>query len=289
MPLPRSLVRLALALLLFVTLPVAAKPALWVVHQGQSTVYLFGTVHLLPSDTDWRFPALQEALDDSDALYIEITDDNPVTMQALVLRYGLDLGQRLSDRLKPGDRKLLAAAARAAGLPGVEALQPMRPWLAAVTLAVAPLVKAGLNPRQGVDKQLKAQMLKAGKPVKGLETSATQIRYLASMPDKVQMDFLHSTLHDYGKAESQLRQLIDAWKAGDVATIARTADDEMRKESPVLYQRLIVKRNKNWAGIIAAMLKKPGTTFIAVGAAHLAGPDSVQHQLALKGIHAVRK
>lgn len=262
-----------------------ARPAMWQAKIGSSTVYLFGTVHLLPDDANWRFPALDQALKQSQSLYIELTDDDQSSVAPLVLQYGIDSAHPLSSQLSDSDNAALAKAAQLAGLPGgVTTLQPMRPWLAALTLSVAPLLKAGLDPAEGVDKQLKAQMSNAGKPVIGLETAEQQIQFLANLPTPMQLGFLRDTLRDVGKTKEELLSLIDAWKQGDVAAIAKLENDELKTKEPALYQQLIVQRNTTWAGKIRDMLKQPGTVFIAVGAAHLAGPDSVQVQLAKLGI-----
>jgi uncharacterized protein YbaP (TraB family) len=279
------------ALLLALTLatPALAHPALWAVKDADTTIYLFGTVHLLPQDTDWHFPGLDKALADSDVLYVEITDDDQANMTALVLRYGMDMAHPLSGLLTPFDRDRLARAARLADVPGgIAALNLMRPWLAALTLTVAPLTKAGLDPAEGVDKQLRAAMAKAGKPVRGLETAEQQVRFLADLPQAMQLAMLRSTLRDTDRATVDLKAIIDAWKAGDEAALARLENDLMRRETPELYQRLLVERNEAWARRIAGMLQQPGTLFIAVGAAHLAGPDSVQAQLARDGIGVQR-
>ncbi|MGB3497510.1 MAG: TraB/GumN family protein [Rhodanobacter lindaniclasticus] len=287
---PSVALRLLLgAALLLATLCATAKPALWVVKDADTTIYLFGTVHLLPNDTDWRYPALDQALAASDSLTIELTDDDPVRMQALVLQYGLDPGHPLSGKLSAAENATLAKAAQTVGVPGgVNTLQMMRPWLAGLTLAVAPLLKAGMDPAHGVDKLLKAQMQAAGKPVDGLETAEQQIRFLADLPADVELEFLRSTLRDVDKGSTELTTLIDAWKNGDVATIARIEDEDLVQHAPELYQRLLVQRNQAWATKITAMLQKPGTFFIAVGAAHLAGPDSVQEQVETRGTSVKR-
>lgn len=277
--------KLVLTLLLgFFTVPALAHPALWVVRDADTTIYLFGTVHLLPHDTDWHFPALDQALAHSRALYVEITDDDQANMTALVLRYGIDTAHPLASLLTASDRDRLAHAAQLAAVPGGSAaLNVMRPWLAALTLAVAPLMKAGLDPAQGVDKQLRAAMEKAGKPVRALESAEQQIRFLADMPQSLQLDLLRSTLRDTDRATLDLKALIEAWKRGDDNAIARLENELMRRGEPQLYQRLLVERNATWARQVADLLKQPGTLFIAVGAAHLAGPDSLQAQLKKQG------
>ena len=283
------LARISLCLLLLLPAAVIAHPALWVVKDADTTIYLFGTVHLMPSDASWHDPTLDRALADSRTLYIELTDDDPANMTALVLRYGMDATHPLSSQLSQSEAHRLDLLANKLGVPGgMQTLNVMRPWLAALTLAVTPLLKAGLDPKHGVDKQLKAQMSAAGKPVLGLETAEQQIRFLADMPRAIELALLRSTMRDANKGTFRLTELIDAWKAGDVDAIARIGNDDMRLHEPKLYQRLLVQRNQVWATKIAAMLQQPGTVFIAVGAAHLAGPDSVQVQLRKLGISAQR-
>ena len=283
------LARISLCLLLLLPAAVIAHPALWVVKDADTTIYLFGTVHLMPSDASWHDPTLDQAMADSRTLYIELTDDDPANMTALVLRYGMDATHPLSSQLSQSEAHRLDLLANKLGVPGgMQTLNVMRPWLAALTLAVTPLLKAGLDPEHGVDKQLKAQMSAAGKPVLGLETAEQQIRFLADMPRAIELALLRSTMRDANKGTFRLTELIDAWKAGDVDAIARIGNDDMRLHEPKLYQRLLVQRNQVWATKIAAMLQQPGTVFIAVGAAHLAGPDSVQVQLRKLGISAQR-
>ena len=284
---------------LFILLPVLfllcgntlAHPALWQAKIGNSTIYLFGTVHLLPSDTNWRFPALDQALSQSKTLYIELIDDDQASVAPLVLRYGVDTDHPLSTLLTQNENDTLAKAAQLAGLPGgAQTLQPMKPWLAALTLSVAPLLKAGMDPSQGVDKQLRTQMTAAGKLVYGLETAEQQIQFLANLSAPMQMAFLRDTLRDVDKSTEELRSLVGAWKQGDVAAIAKLENDELKTREPELYQQLIVERNENWAAKIKdMMIRQPGTVFIAVGAAHLAGPDSVQAQLGKLGVVVQQK
>jgi uncharacterized protein YbaP (TraB family) len=282
------LLRRCLIALLLLSIPVLtlAHPVLWIAKNGQATVYLFGTVHLLPQDANWSTPQIDTALQQSSRLSIELVDDDEATMQALVLKYGIDLDHPLSSLLDASDQAKLQQAAEAAKLPGGAAmLQPMRPWLAGLTLTVAPLMQAGLDPKLGVDKILKARMQAAGKPVDGLETSEQQIRMLADMPAAMQLDFLRQALTDVASGPAKIRQLIDAWKTGDVGTIASIENTDLRQQSPALYQQLIVQRNQAWAKTIAARMQQPGVSFVAVGAGHLAGPDSLQKQLEMHGIN----
>lgn len=276
--------------LLLAPLVASARPALWVVQHADATIYLFGTVHVLPGDTRWRFPALEQALARSQVLYLEATDDNPALLASLVTRYGMESGRSLSSRLDTTDNQALVRAATAAGLPrGVATLEPMKPWLAALTLAIAPLKNAGMDPAKGVDRQLKAQMQKAGKPVRGLEHAGDQIRALAGLSPAQQRVFLRAAMQGVDTAVIDLRWLIAAWQQGDVAAIGQLGDEDLRHTAPALYQALVVTRNQRFAGKIVALMRQPGVIFIAVGAAHLAGPHSLQRELENRGLKIRRE
>ncbi len=280
---------LAALVTLFVCLPATADPALWVAKSPTATVYLFGTVHVLPKDVHWHYPALDKALTASGKLYVEEDDDNPLAMQMLVMKYGMDLKHPLSDKLDAADRKRLDAAARAAGITGgMTTLNAMKPWLAALTIAVVPIVKAGYDPKSGADKKLQRAFKAKGKPIGAFETAEQQIRFFADLSPKLQLDLLHNALDDYAKGPDEIKALIEAWQAGDVAAIAKNVNGGMRKHYPELYKVLLVDRNRDWAKQIAALLKGHGTIFVAVGAGHLAGPDSVQVQLHRLGIASER-
>jgi len=81
--------------------------------------------------------------------------------------------------------------------------------------------------------------------------------------------------------------MLAAWEKGDPSAIEKTFADDP-EFTPALRDLLIRQRDHNWADAIAKRLEQPGTVFVAVGAGHLVGPDSVQKMLADKGIKAVR-
>ncbi|MBN8736253.1 MAG: TraB/GumN family protein [Xanthomonadales bacterium] len=279
----------ALALLLCTSTPALADPVLWMAKSPTATIYLFGTVHVLPDATQWRYPALDKALAASGTLYVEEDDDDPVTMQLLVLQYGMDLQHPLSGKLDAADRAQLDAAAKAAGVAGGSTtLDAMRPWLAALTIAVAPIVKAGYDPKSGADKQLERAFRTSGKPIGAFETAEQQIKFFADLSPALQLDLLRNALDDYAEGPAQIGKLIGYWQSGNVAAIAENVNGGMREHYPDLYKVLLVERNQAWARQIGTLLEGRGTIFVAVGAGHLAGPDSVLVQLRKLGIATER-
>lgn len=268
--------------------PVAAEPAMWTVKDKDSTIYLFGTVHLLRKDLVWETPAVRKAVADSRELWLEIADaDDPKAMAPLVQKYALDPTRPLSGKLTAPQNAKLAEVAGKYGLQPAQ-LEPMKPWFVAMTLSLLPLQKAGYDAAAGVDNRLKVRASGEGDRIRAFETAEQQLGFLDSLPQDVQVEFLMQTLEEADEGVALLDKLAAAWARGDVNTVADELVDDMKREAPALYERLLTSRNKDWAGQIQTMLAGSGTHFIAVGAAHLVGPDSVQVQLAQRGIEATR-
>jgi uncharacterized protein YbaP (TraB family) len=164
----------------------------------------------------------------------------------------------------------------------------MRPWLAALTLALIPITKAGYDPNNGVDKLIATAARAQNKPVRGLETMEQQFRFFADLPPEVEMQVLREAIDDVERGPQVLDQLSAAWAAGDEKAFERLFVDELR-DSPELYRVLIDQRNEAWAETIKQRMDGSGVSFVAVGAGHLTGPDSVQAKLARRGIRAERK
>lgn len=264
-------------------------PALWSVSDADSTIYLFGTIHVLRPDTPWGSARIDAAFDASDNVIFEISNpDDQAAIVPLIQQHGLSPQTPLSSLLTPAEFADLDVAARSVGASAAQ-FDPLRPWLVALSLSVAPLVKAGYDPKSGVELILKARAEAAGKPVTGLESIEDQVMILANLSEPTQLAFLRSTLHDFDEATTELDAMVDAWAAGDVETIDRLGVVEMKAESEEVYESLLVRRNTAWADQIQTLLAGSGTTFIAVGSAHLAGDDSVQEILESRGVEVTRR
>lgn len=285
----RRLAAAATALTLAAAAPAAAEPALWALKDADSTIYLFGTVHVLKPGTEWRSAKVAAALAESGELVLEVLGaDDAAAVQPLIARYGVDPGASLSAKLSNADRPRLAAAAKSLGLPD-GAMEPMRPWLAALTLAVLPMVQAGYDAKSGVETVLTAEAKAGGKTLGALETLEQQLRFFADMPQAVEVDLLSATLDDVAEGPAQLDRMVAAWAAGDQAALEREFVEETRRDYPHMYRLVVVQRNEDWARQLEAKLQGSGVSFVAVGAGHLVGPDSVQAQLGKRGLKVERQ
>jgi uncharacterized protein YbaP (TraB family) len=102
------------------------------------------------------------------------------------------------------------------------------------------------------------------------------------MTTEQQDHFLAETLKELETEKASVGRLADAWKSGDVATLERITLKDLEADQ-MMYQRLLVDRNRNWLPKIEALFARQGHAFVVVGAAHLVGPDGLLQMLRAKG------
>lgn len=263
-------------------------PALWKLADSDTQIWLFGTIHLLPEGQGWRTPAFDSALAGSDELVLEVADvDDMMASAQAMQKLGMSAGlPPIAERVPEDKRPALRAMIAESGYP--EAVYDrLETWAAAMPLLGVSFKRLGLSPELGVERQIGAPFRAAGKKVVGLETIEQQFGFFDTLSEGAQRALLLAVIEDTKETRAQFRAMLDAWASGDLAGIARTFDDETMM-SPELREALMRKRNERWAEWVARRLETPGTVFVAVGAGHLAGGQSVQAMLKAKGLKAKR-
>ncbi|SBV32679.1 GumN [uncultured Sphingopyxis sp.] len=265
-----------------------ADPALWVVKDDDTTIYLFGTVHVLKPGLGWFDEAVKTALETSDQLMLEmVMPEDQAEVAKTMMPLALDQsGKTLSSRLNPDQLAAYQAAMASVGLPAAQ-FDKFEPWFPAITLSVLPLTKLGYDPEQGAEKQLTGFAKAAGKPVSGLETFAEQLGFFDTLPETQQVAFLDAVVKDLDQLGPQLDKMVVLWAKGDPDGLA-TAMNESLAATPELAKTLLWDRNARWADKLKARMDQPGTVFVAVGAGHLAGEHSVQDYLKERGLTVKR-
>jgi uncharacterized protein YbaP (TraB family) len=267
-----------------------AEPALWFVSGAGAKVYLFGTMHILPKKADWFGPKIAAAFADSSAL-VEEADvglSNPAVVQKIMMQAvapDYDIWSKLS--AKAADR--FRAEVKSCGLPD-QVVAHFRPWFASMLPAVCALMSGGDKSAVASSSPEAALLAKAragGKAVDFFETPEQQIGYLAGASEAVQIKALESAIEDDDNNGESFNGMEATWLAGDVPGIAKLVDG-MRAKGVAFYDVIFTQRNKRFAARIAAMLGGKKTVFVAIGAGHFAGPDSVLAMLAKMGIVAKR-
>ncbi len=267
----------------------APRPALWQVSDDDTTIYLFGTIHLLPKNSRWHTPTLDRAISQSDGLYVEtiIDEANPRELVAELARTGFSQNlPPIAERVDPSKRELLHAAIKKSGVPRTTYDQ-METWAAAFTLLGQQFKSLGLEGGEGVESVLRKSFAAAGKEIGQLETNREQLGFFDTLPESAQRELLAGALETPADMSRQFDAMLRAWLSGDVEAIGKSFNDNL-DASPELMNALITRRNANWSKWIEQRMAAPGTILVAVGAGHLAGRDSVQKMLQKRGVRIRR-
>ncbi len=259
-------------------------PALWKLADADTTIYLFGTVHALPGNLNWYDARIARAFDASDEFVTEVDMSQPEKSTQALAKAGALTGEKtLRDMMDTPHRMSYEAALVTLGLP-VETFDRSEPWLAAVTLSLLPLIQAGYNPATGVEQALHARA--TNKRHGALETVDQQVELFDGLPEAAQLAYLAQSVDAVPRAGSSLDAMVAQWKDGNMVELSNQLNGEI--DDPALYARLLTDRNAHWADWIEQRMERDGTVFIAVGAGHLAGKDSVQAQLRKRGLEVQR-
>ncbi|MBW0006472.1 MAG: TraB/GumN family protein [Sphingomonas sp.] len=267
--------------------PQVARPALWEVSDPDTTIYLFGTIHLLPQNYQWRSAKFDQAMASAQELVVEtiVDDRNPQKlMQAMTTLGFANNLPPLIERLPPAKRPALAAAIKKSGMPP-QALDKMKTWTASIILLGNKFREMGLS--GGVEGVLRNDFSTKGKAIGELETNIEQLSYFDRLPETAQRALLEGAIDDQHSMNAELGEMLKAWSSGDVNGIAQTFDRDL-SGNPELQQALIHQRNSNWSKWIEKRLDQPGAVLVAVGAGHLAGKDSVLEMLKKDGYRVRR-
>jgi uncharacterized protein YbaP (TraB family) len=267
----------------------SAHHILWEIKGRHNTVFLLGSVHLLRPD-DREIPAeASRAYEQSRTLVLELDLNaiDPTAMAAEGATLGvLPEGQTLASALGPDLYSKFKAAADSSGLPS-EIVDRFRPWFAAMTLEQMQLAKAGFDAESGVDVRFAQRAQADGKPVIGLETLDQQLHIFADMSADQQRDYLRSTLEDMDTGIKQVDEVIAAWQQGDSAKLEQLLK-EASHDSPELFRKLTIDRNRQWLPRIEQMLGDDKNYLVVVGAMHLIGHDGVIDLLQHDGYSAIQ-
>jgi uncharacterized protein YbaP (TraB family) len=261
-----------------------AHPALWTVHGSKGTVYLLGSIHVLPPLMQWHTSKIDRALDAADVFVFEIPmdDSQKTAIQAFVRQNGLlPSGMALPSLLDEQSRKDYRAALALTHVPP-ETLTPLRPWLALLMLNAGVVTQQHMSPAAGLDRQIYAIALKKAAPVRAFETPEQQLKMLMPEDQSLEMQEFDAGLKELLKERSAPQELIDAWARGDVKKLGILMNSGF-EDNPKAEKILFEDRNRAWVTNLESMLNENHIFFVTVGAGHLAGPKGVPTLLRREG------
>lgn len=254
----------------------ASGPAIWRVRSGESTVYLFGSIHILPNGYPWITRRIADAMNASDLFLFEVPLGKDTTAQdrAFVLKYGvLPRRQSIRGLLTQGEFDVYAAVMQAAGLSARD-YERYRPWLAALVLGLAYLHPDDLTALTGADNEVMNFAREHDRPSQYLETPVQQLELLTSGSDESQIAELRHLIDTLPSTRNFASELLKAWSAGDIERLAGDLNGVFRV-SPETEDLLVTHRNRLWLAMIDPLLQRRGTAMITVGAAHIGGSSGL--------------
>ncbi|MEM6649750.1 MAG: TraB/GumN family protein [Pseudomonadota bacterium] len=259
-----------------------SQVALWRVEDEDTTIYLFGTIHILNPEIEWQHQNLRAAWDASQTVYFEADVTSPEAMDkaaALITEKGFHPpGVTLSSYFTSEQQVEINQGLSVLGV-NLSALDSIRPWLAGVQVANAAYAKAGGDPMAGVEMILGNEAEIQQKQVRYFETLEEQISILADGDDAEQAKIFYEGMEDLINIEAYFAQMIAAWYQGDISALGQILLEAF-EDTPKVQEELLYNRNAVWAAEVNRIIyEEPGTFFIAVGAGHLAGEKSVQDYL----------
>jgi uncharacterized protein YbaP (TraB family) len=99
---------------------------------------------------------------------------------------------------------------------------------------------------------------------------------------------MRTTLEEADTNGKETGEVVQAWKSGDTAKLEQLLHQETQ-ESPELFRKLTIDRNRKWLPKIEQMLAGDGNYLVIVGALHLIGRDGVIDLLQRDGYSAIQE
>ncbi len=264
------------------------ETSVWSVKGTRNTVYLAGSVHALPKND----AALPEQLDrayqaaDIVVLEVDLDDMNPLDAVQFITENGtLPANQSLEDVVGSGPYARVSKLAESLQVPEI-VISKLEPWAAALVLTQFALTQTGFDANLGIDMQITERARKDGKTIEGLETVIDQLSVFDARSFAEQTRFLLDSADDASTLDKDLRDLIAAWRTGDLRALEKAFIEE-RAKSPELYDALLGARNRQWLPKIEALLEKDRDYLVVVGALHFVGGDGLLALLQKGGHKAV--
>lgn len=267
--------------------PAQGAPFLWEVAGPKAKHYIVGSVHLLPASAHPLPAALEHAYAATQAAVFEADLEELASPDAQSRMLGAardDSPGGIKARIGKALYGKLQKRAAALGMP-TPMCEQFRAWFCALALELFPLQQAGFSTEHGIDPYFYGRARDDGRSIVGLETAEHQIGLFTNMPEALSRQMLAATLDEDTYTSQSPDELYRIWRANDVAALEAVLKD-MRKRYPELYQLLLAQRNRDWLPRLAELLKGDVPQLVVVGAAHLAGPESVLVLLKAQGLEA---
>ncbi|WP_237246116.1 TraB/GumN family protein [Sphingopyxis bauzanensis] len=262
-----------------------AKPAMWLVTDDDTKIYLLGTMHALPPGTDWDGGAVGQAIAAADELMMELSPQQAgaagrIFRELATRAAPLPIEARLSGKPLARFRAFEASGGK------LDADQ-LDDWAIVILIGQRAARDADLSPAAGVERALTDKFRAAGKPIRGLESARGQLMLFENLDARTQRTLLTRAAVGANEAVDDVTKLTAVWSRGDVAAMEQMVNDDV-DAVPAARLAIVTDRNRRWAAWVKRRMAEPGTVMMAVGAGHLLGVDGVPAILEADGMRVTR-
>jgi len=251
--------------------------------KGEPQGWLFGTIHALSDGVEWRTADLERVIDQAQLLVVEVGDlSDTRSISSTFTILATTPGQPdIRARVDAEDRQQLDEM-MAKGHFSSRDFANVETWAAALMLA---RVSNTGSPRNGADKALLLEF--PDHRVRELEGTLTQLRIFDDLAPQDQIDLLTGIIAEYRSLGDNPERLRKAWLSGDEEGLINATQSGIMAD-PELYEALLAGRNRAWMKEIDDLLADGPNPLIAVGAAHLVGPDGLTTLIEQRGYTLTR-
>ncbi|AQA00599.1 polysaccharide biosynthesis protein GumN [Sphingopyxis sp. QXT-31] len=264
-----------------------AKPAMWLVEDDDTQLYLLGTMHALPATTDWDHGQVGAAIAAADELVLELSPAELAKVGRVFQRLAPRVATLPVERRLPADSLAGYRALEASGSGQPFGGDPLDDWAVMVLMGQRVAQNAALSPANGVETVLTASFNDAGKPVGGLESAEGQLMAFETLDAATQRALLTNAAAGADDAVAEVGALTAAWSRGDVGALEKIVNEDI-DTVPAARAALLTKRNHAWSRWAKARMDRPGTVLVAVGTGHLIGSDGLPNLLEAEGLKVTR-
>ena len=260
------------------------KSFLWKVRSEKGSIYILGSIHFFKKENYPLKQSIEQAFDAAAKLVLEIDlqSATPERTQQVTLAKGVFRdGTTLQQSVAKETYDLTEQRARELGI-DLRALNPLKPWLVALTLTTMKLQKLGFDPGYGIDRHFAERAKRSGKSTGGLESLEFQVGLFDGMARSDQEMMLRETLKELDQLDQGVEQIVQLWLKGDVGSLEEWLLAGMR-EYPAVHEKVIVERNRHWLPQIEKMIAQGENALVIVGSAHLVGRQGVIELLKQRG------
>jgi uncharacterized protein YbaP (TraB family) len=262
------------------------RHTLWKIEGGRSTVHLLGSIHVLRRQNYPLERPIEDAFDEARVVAFEVDLDQARVAVAHEAAAGAEAKRSLRTDVSPATYRSVVRYLEDAGYPPT-VFDRLPPPFVAAALVQMQLRQLGFEPEWGVDAYFHRRARKYGKTIIGLETVEEQRQAMGGMGERGADELVQAALEDVATLRTTLRDLIRAWKGGELDRLQAIVNGSFAAR-PEVYRRVLVERNVRWVPKIEALMAGDEPALVIVGTGHLVGEDSVVAMLEAKG-HLVRQ